>query len=53
MDQSVIDKARTELLDNTVTQFVESIRTLQISLEEGLINFKKEYTIRKGSELDA
>ncbi|MCT4791043.1 MULTISPECIES: GntR family transcriptional regulator [Exiguobacterium] len=53
MDQSVIDQARTELLDNTVTQFVESIRALQISLEEGLINFEKEYTIRKGSELDA
>lgn len=53
MDQSVIDQARTELLDNAVKQFVESIHAVQISLDEGLINFEKEYTIRKGSELDA
>lgn len=53
MDQSVIDQARTELLDNAVTQFVESIHALQISLEEGLINFEKESNNRKGSELDA
>lgn len=53
MDQSVIDQVRTELLNNAVKQFVGSIHSIQISLEEVLINFEKEYTIRKGSELDA
>lgn len=53
MDQSIIDRARIELLENAVKQFVESIYAIQIPLEEVIINFEKEYNIRKRSELDA
>jgi len=53
LDQSIIDRARTELLENAVKQFVDSIYAIQIPLEEVIINFEKEYNIRKRSELDA
>lgn len=53
LDQSIIDRVRIELLENAVKQFVESIYAIQIPLEEVIINFEKEYNIRKRSELDA
>jgi len=53
MDQAIIDRVRTELLDDAVKQFVDAIHMIEVPLNDIIVHFKREYTIRKRGEIDA
>lgn len=53
MDQAIIDRVRTEILDDAVKQFVDAIHMIEVPLTDIIVHFKREYTIRKRGEIDA